>query len=161
MDVFLAATTHHGLLVLCAIVLNSTDEAALRPAAVITNSSSKVSHGHRRIVVKVDEKCLWEQRRHQRPEKAAKPPVWLAVRLGYLPLHSWMTQEAFEKEASGYLLASAKTTIPAGFAEVADTEAKTVFGRHCNHGRDPTGNDQSTGKGEPVGGDGEDTATPI
>lgn len=61
--------------------------------------------------------------------------------LGY---DSWMTREAFEKEASGYLLASAKTTIPAGFAEVADTEAKTVFGRHCNHGRDPEGFDWNT-----------------
>lgn len=65
----------------------------------------------------------------------------------HLKYDSWVPREAIETEGSGYFLASADVAIPKGFGEIADSEAKTIFGRHCVHGRDPEGGDKSTSGG--------------
>jgi RHS repeat-associated protein len=65
----------------------------------------------------------------------------------HLKFDSWVPREAIDEEASGYLLASADGPVPKGFVAVSDAEAKTVFGRHCNHGRDDEGGDPDSGRG--------------
>lgn len=65
----------------------------------------------------------------------------------HLKYDSWVPRAALVAEGSGYFLASAATAIPTGFAAISDDEARTVYGRHCVHGRDPEGEDLSTGCG--------------
>jgi RHS repeat-associated protein len=65
----------------------------------------------------------------------------------HLKYDSWVPRDAIETEGSGYFLASADVGVPRGFGEINDTEAKSVFGRHCVHGREPEGDDMSTDNG--------------
>ncbi|WP_038164421.1 hypothetical protein, partial [Verrucomicrobium sp. BvORR106] len=52
---------------------------------------------------------------------------------------SWVPPQALEQQMSGYFLVPAATALPAGYVDVNDEEAKTVFGRHCVHATDPEG----------------------
>ncbi|WP_050024900.1 RHS repeat-associated core domain-containing protein [Verrucomicrobium sp. BvORR034] len=52
---------------------------------------------------------------------------------------SWVPPQALEQQMSGYFLVPATTALPAGYVDVGDEEAKTVFGRHCVHATDPEG----------------------
>ncbi|MCW1925039.1 hypothetical protein OKA05_20935 [Luteolibacter arcticus] len=53
----------------------------------------------------------------------------------HLKLDSWVSAQTLAEETSGYLLAAATTSMPGGYSAVGHDEAKTVFGRHCIHGR--------------------------
>jgi len=59
----------------------------------------------------------------------------------HLKFDSWVPAEAIESQASGYFMAPTSTKMPSGYAEVADAEAKAIYGRHCTHGRDDEGDD--------------------
>ncbi|TVR46265.1 MAG: RHS repeat protein [Puniceicoccaceae bacterium] len=59
-----------------------------------------------------------------------------------LRFDSWVEPEALERHFSGYVLVTAATPLPPGYVEVDDDEAKSVYGRHCNHGRDDEGQDE-------------------
>ena len=67
----------------------------------------------------------------------------------HLKYDSWVPREAIQAESSGYFVASADAVIPQGLTEVTDAEAKTIFGRHCTHARDPEGSDISTDDSAP------------
>ncbi len=62
----------------------------------------------------------------------------------HLKYDSWVPLAALVTDGSGYFLASASTAIPSGFSAIPDEEARTIYGRHCVHGRDPEGEDKST-----------------
>jgi RHS repeat-associated protein len=78
----------------------------------------------------------------------------------HLKFDSWVSREAIEVESSGYYAVSTKTALPTGLIEVPEAEAKSIFGRHCVHGRSDDGPELSTGGGdgggEPGGPDGPD-----
>jgi len=54
-----------------------------------------------------------------------------------------VSEEAINFQSSGYFLIPEPDTLPAGYTRVSDEEAKSVYGRHCNHGRDDEGDDPS------------------
>ncbi|WP_038164428.1 RHS repeat-associated core domain-containing protein [Verrucomicrobium sp. BvORR106] len=58
---------------------------------------------------------------------------------------SWVPPQALEQQMSGYFLVPAATALPAGYVDVNDEEAKTVFGRHCVHATEPEGCQKKTG----------------
>ena len=71
-----------------------------------------------------------------------------------LNFNGWIERAALEGSASGALL-FAGTEIPAGFAELKDSDARRVFGRDGAHGgTNPS--DSSTGDDDTSGGDGDD-----
>ncbi|MDB6134232.1 MAG: hypothetical protein JWM59_2475 [Verrucomicrobiales bacterium] len=67
----------------------------------------------------------------------------------HLKFDGWVPADAVTSQASGYVLAPAGTVMPAGFAGISDDEAKSIFGRHCTHGRGSDG-----GNGGNAGGGG-------
>ncbi len=68
----------------------------------------------------------------------------------HLNFDAWVTAGILEDQLSGYFLVPGDAAIPDGFVEVGDDEAKTIFGRHCVHGRDDQDDDC------PKGGNSED-----
>jgi len=54
-----------------------------------------------------------------------------------------VSEEAIEAQSNGYFLIPEPESLPKGLSLVSDEEAKTVYGRHCNHGRNAEGNDPS------------------
>lgn len=61
------------------------------------------------------------------------------VKDDHLKYDGWISGETLRRRMSGYLLAPATASLPSGYAEVSDDEAKSVFGRHCTHARDDEG----------------------
>jgi hypothetical protein len=70
----------------------------------------------------------------------------------HIGFDGWIAKAALNEQASGYFLLPGDIHVGAGFDEVTDAEAKTVFGRHCVHARDDEGDDCNEG------GDSEDCA---
>jgi RHS repeat-associated protein len=70
----------------------------------------------------------------------------------HMKVDTWVPLDAINQQGSGYFAAEASVAIPATYVAVQDDEAKTVFGRHCVHGRDDEGDDC------PEGGDEDDCA---
>lgn len=68
----------------------------------------------------------------------------------HLKFDSWIDPAVIDEQATGYFLVTADTPLPPGYSAVSDDVAKTVFGRHCVHGRDDEG-DQGD-----IGGDDDD-----
>ncbi|MGB0373087.1 MAG: RHS repeat domain-containing protein [Opitutales bacterium] len=66
----------------------------------------------------------------------------------HLKVDTWVTLDALELQMSGYFAMSASVSVPAGFEPVDDAEAKTIFGRHCTHGRGDEGSDNGGGGNE-------------
>jgi RHS repeat-associated protein len=65
----------------------------------------------------------------------------------HLRFDSWVSEPVLNEQISGYFLVPGNTKLPKEFAEVSEQEAKTLFGRHCVHGRDDEGCGGSTGCG--------------
>ncbi|MFD2257697.1 RHS repeat-associated core domain-containing protein [Luteolibacter algae] len=60
----------------------------------------------------------------------------------HMKVNTWVSLDALEKQSSGYFAVEASVIVPQGFSPVGDEEeAKTIFGRHCTHGRDDEGDD--------------------
>lgn len=70
------------------------------------------------------------------------------VKDAHLKFDGWMELPALNEQASGTFLIPGDMQIPAGYAEVADAEAKTVRGRHCTHARDLEDAVRSTSGGD-------------
>lgn len=56
-----------------------------------------------------------------------------------LRFDSWVPKEAIDAQSSGCFLVPAAVAVPKGYTPVGDAEAKTIFGRHCIHAREPEG----------------------
>lgn len=59
----------------------------------------------------------------------------------HLKVDTWVSLDALNQQSSGYFAVEGTVPVPAGYTAVEDAEAKTVFGRHCTHGRDDEGDD--------------------
>ncbi|MCH8541863.1 MAG: hypothetical protein LAT58_14000, partial [Opitutales bacterium] len=66
----------------------------------------------------------------------------------HLQVDTWVSVDALNQQASGYFAVEGTTEVPDGYTEVGDEEAKTVFGRHCSHGRIEEGDDCPAGGNE-------------
>lgn len=58
-----------------------------------------------------------------------------------LKYDAFVDEAAIDNQSSGYFLIPEPENLPKGYSLVSADEAKTVYGRHCNHGRDDEGND--------------------
>lgn len=65
----------------------------------------------------------------------------------YLRFDGWISPEVLAEEGSGYFVFPGQK-LPTGFSGVTDKEAKSVFGRHCTHGRNGEGNQPTTCNGQ-------------
>ena len=61
----------------------------------------------------------------------------------HLGFDAFIDKAAIDDQSSGYFLIPETENLPEGYSLVSDEEAKTVYGRHCNHGRDYEGDDPS------------------
>lgn len=67
-----------------------------------------------------------------------------------LKFNSWVDPSVIAEAGSGYALVPGDRELPAGYREVSEAEARTVFGRHCVHGYDDEGCDCTSGcSGDP------------
>ncbi|MGV3659715.1 MAG: RHS repeat-associated core domain-containing protein [Prosthecobacter sp.] len=58
-----------------------------------------------------------------------------------LKFNSWVEPTVIAEAGSGYALIPGTVSLPAGYREVSEVEARTVTGRHCVHGFDDEGKD--------------------
>ena len=58
-----------------------------------------------------------------------------------LEFDAFIDEAAINDQSSGYFLMPETDSLPRGYSLVSEDEAKTIYGRHCNHGRDNEGND--------------------
>ncbi len=70
------------------------------------------------------------------------------VKDAHMKVDTWVPLDAINQQGSGYFAAEASVAIPEAYTEVADEAAKSIFGRHCVHGRDDEGDDCSEGGDE-------------
>ena len=59
----------------------------------------------------------------------------------HMKVNTWVSMDAIKRQSSSYFAVEASVAVPEGFSAVSDEEAKTIFGRHCIHGRDDEGDD--------------------
>ena len=60
-----------------------------------------------------------------------------------LKFDAYVDEAAINDQSSGYFLIPEPENLPRGYSPVTNDEAKTVYGRHCVHGRDGEGDDPS------------------
>ncbi|MGB0414730.1 MAG: hypothetical protein ACPGJU_09835, partial [Coraliomargarita sp.] len=61
------------------------------------------------------------------------------VKDAHMKVDTWVPLDAINQQGSGYFAVEASVSIPSEYVTVSDDEAKTIFGRHCVHGRDDEG----------------------